>query len=424
MDVLVVGSGGREHTLCWKIAQSELVDKVYCAPGNAGTGLVAENADIPVMDITALADFAEDNKIGFTVVGPEAPLVAGICDEFKKRELGVFGASKKAARIEGSKSFSKGLMQKYNIPTAGAETFTDAEKAIEFAIENHFFVVKASGLAAGKGVFVCDTIGQVREAVNKVLVEKIFGEEGNEVLIEKKLAGEEASFLAFTDGETIVPMAGSQDHKRIFDGDKGPNTGGMGAYSPAPVITPALQERIMKEVMRPTIDGLAAEGAPYQGVLYAGLMIDGNDINVIEFNARFGDPETQVVVPRLESDIIPIMRACMDGTLGKAEVKWKKEAATCVVIAAGGYPGSYEKGTPINGLEAAAEVPNAVVFHAGTSKNGNDIVASGGRVLGVTALGGTVRKSIETAYAAVSRISFEGMQFRKDIGKRALERGL
>ena len=422
MRVLVVGSGGREHTLVWKISQSMQVEKIYCAPGNGGTAQLAENINIAADDINALADFAEQNKIDLTVAGPELPLVNGIVDEFQKRNLKIFGPSKKAAELEGSKAFSKKIMVKYGIPTAETKIFDNAEEAIAYAKTKTNCVVKADGLAAGKGVLICKSAADAVNAVNKVLVEKAFGSAGNRVIIEELLEGEEASFLVFSDGKTIKPMVSSQDHKRIFDGDKGLNTGGMGAYSPAPVVTAELQQEIMEKVMKPAVEGMAKEGTPYVGVLYAGIMVTEKGPKVLEFNARFGDPETQVILPRLDSDLVEIMLACADGKLAEQEVNWKEDACTCIVIASGGYPENYEKGKEISGLEDAAKMPGAFVFHAGTKIADGKTVTSGGRVLGVTALGKTINDSIEKAYAAASKISFEKMHYRKDIGYRALAR--
>lgn len=422
--VLVIGSGGREHAICWKLAQSKKIGKLFCTPGNAGTAAIAENVSINAEDISALADFAETKKIDLTIVGPEAALVKGIVDEFQKRGLNIFGPSKQAAIIEGSKSFTRDLLKKYNIPSAEYAVFTQAEKALAYLKEKDMMpiVVKADGLAAGKGVIVCQTIQQAEEAIKKILVEKDFGEAGNKLVLEEFLVGEEASYLAFSDGTTIKPMASSQDHKRVFDNDEGANTGGMGAYSPAPVITKEIEAHVLETIMQPTIDAMKKEGREYKGVLYAGLMITKNGPKVLEFNARFGDPETQVILPRLETDLLPILLACINGTLAEQEVKWKESACTCVVMASGGYPEHYEKGKEIFGLEQAAKEKNAVVFHAGTKLENGKVLTNGGRVLGVTALGKNIKESIANAYNAVGKISFEKMHYRKDIGHRALER--
>ena len=424
MRVLVIGGGGREHTLVWKISQSPLVEKVYCIPGNAGIGEVAECRRMGLETaFDPLAQFALDEGIDLTVVGPEDPMANGIIDHFAGLGLKAFGASKAAAEIESSKAFSKELMKKYGIPTGESETFDDPQEAASYVRKvGAPIVVKADGLAKGKGVLLCRDVGEALDAVNTIMVEKAFGEAGNRALVEEYLEGEEASFIAFTDGKTILPMASSQDHKPIYDGDRGPNTGGMGAYSPAPVVTDEVHELIMKTVMEPAVRGMAAEGRPYRGVLYAGLMIAEGKPKVLEFNARFGDPENQAVIPRLKSDIVPVMLACIDGTLDRVQLEWANGPAVCVVMASGGYPVEYEKGKVISGLEAAGAVENVVVFHAGTGKSGDDIVTNGGRVLGVTALGSDIGDAIGTAYEAVGKISFEGAYFRKDIGHRALDR--
>ena len=423
MKILIVGSGGREHTLAWKLSQSRKVTKIYCAPGNAGTSEVAENIPIAAENISALAEFAERNKIGLAVVGPEAPLVEGIVDEFQKRGLKIFGPSASAAMLEGSKAFAKEIMEKANVPTAEFRVVTQLDQAMEIVSGMKNGVVKADGLAAGKGVFVCTKKEELMGAVNKIMQEQVFGNAGSRIVIEELLEGEEASILAFCDGSTAKLMVSSQDHKRIFDNDKGANTGGMGAYSPAPVVTKDMELRIEKEVMLPVLHEMKRRGTPYIGVLYAGLMIKGNDFRVLEFNCRFGDPECQVILPRLESDLVDVMLACIDGKLAKQEVKWKKDAATCVVIASKGYPDGHEKGKEITGLEKAGAIKGVVVFHAGTRKEKGKVFTNGGRVLGVTALGKTISGSIKKAYSAVSLIHFEGMQCRKDIGKRALDRG-
>ncbi|MBU0686984.1 MAG: phosphoribosylamine--glycine ligase [Candidatus Margulisbacteria bacterium] len=423
MKILVIGSGGREHTLCWKIKQSPKVEQVYCAPGNAGTALVAENLGIAATDIAKLAEFAERNKIDMTVVGPEAPLVEGIVDEFEKRGLRVFGPSRKAAYLEGSKIFSKNIMKKYNVPTADFKVFTESADAIEYIEQKGApLVVKADGLAAGKGVFVAKNTEEAIDAVKTILDDEVFGEAGSQIIIEDCLMGEEASILAFTDGKTIIPMASSQDHKRVNDNDEGPNTGGMGAYSPAPVVTDALMKKINDEILIPTIKGMEKEGVPYKGVLYCGVMVTKDGPSVLEFNVRFGDPETQVILPRMKTDIVDLFDAVIDGKLKDKKIDWENKDCVCVVMASGGYPGKYEKGIEIKGLEAAAKLKDTVVFHAGTALDGEKIVTSGGRVLGVTALGKGIKAAIDAAYAAVSKISFEGAHYRKDIGKRALNR--
>ncbi len=424
MRVLVIGGGGREHTLVWKIAQSPLVEKIYCIPGNAG---ISETAVCKKMDIEKafepLAQFAMDEKIDLTVVGPEDPMANGIVDHFESLGLQTFGASKAAVEIEASKVFSKNLMNKYGISTAESEEFDDQREAEAYIRKiGAPIVVKADGLAKGKGVLLCHNLQEALDAVNAIMVEKQFGEAGNKVLVEEFLEGEETSFIAFTDGATILPMASSQDHKPIYDGDEGPNTGGMGAYSPAPVVTDEVHDLIMETVMEPAVKGMAAEGRLYKGVLYAGLMIANGKTKVLEFNARFGDPETQAVIPRLKSDIVPIMQACIDGTLDKVQMEWTDDPAVCVVMASGGYPVKYEKGKVISGLKEANAMEDVIVFHAGTAKEGDNIVTNGGRVLGVTALGSDIEDAINRAYKAVEKISFEKAYFREDIGHRALRR--
>jgi phosphoribosylamine--glycine ligase len=422
MKVLVIGAGGREHALVWKISQSPQVEKVYCAPGNPGIGQMAELVPLTVEDLPGLLRFAVDHAIDLTVVGPEIPLSLGIVDLFEEHGLKVFGPYRNAAIIEGSKAFSKDLMQKYQIPTAFYEVFTEVEPAVAY-IEKHGapIVVKADGLAAGKGVIVAQTKDEAIEAVREMLSGNAFGAAGSRVVIEEFLRGEEASFLAFTDGKNIIPLASAQDHKAVYDGDTGPNTGGMGAYSPAPVVTPAIHEIAMTAVMRRAVDGMVAEGRPYRGVLYAGLMIDGTSVKTLEFNARFGDPECQPLLMRLKSDIIPVLLGVANGDISEIELEWHDQAAVCVVMASGGYPGDYRKGDIIRGLEAAAAIDDLVVFHAGTGRQGDDFVTSGGRVLGVTGRGPSVATAIAKAYDGVLAISWDGVHYRKDIGKKALK---
>ena len=420
MKVLVIGSGGREHALVWKIAQSPLVTKVYCAPGNPGTGQLAENVDLAVDDLPGLLGFAQREGIGLTVVGPELPLSLGIVDLFEEYGLKVFGARRNAAMIESSKAFSKELMQKYGVPTAAYQVFTEVEPAVAFIDRvGAPIVVKADGLAAGKGVIIAATRDEAVAAVTDMLGGNAFGSAGSRVVIEEFLTGEEASFLAFTDGKNIIPLASAQDHKAVFDGDQGPNTGGMGAYSPAPVVTPAIHEKAMSEVLRRTVDGMAAEGRPYRGVLYAGLMIEGDSVKTLEFNARFGDPECQPLLMRMKSDIVPILLAVAGGDLSGVEIEWHDKAAVCVVMASQGYPGDYRKGDEISGLAEASRIDDLFVFHAGTKARDGRIVTSGGRVLGVTALGDTVQDAIDRAYLGVAAISWEGVQYRLDIGRKA-----
>ncbi|OGP16335.1 MAG: phosphoribosylamine--glycine ligase [Deltaproteobacteria bacterium GWA2_55_10] len=421
MKVLLVGSGGREHALAWKLSQSPLVDRLFIAPGNPGTAMHGENVAIPAEDIEGLKAFALREKIDFTVIGPELPLTLGITDAFNAAGLKVFGPTRAAAELEGSKAFSKELMVRYKVPTAFYKRFDESGPAKSY-IETHEppFVVKADGLAAGKGVIICQTAQEAIEAVDLIMTEKAFGSAGKRIIIEEFLTGEEASFLAITDGTTVEPLAPAQDHKAIFDNDMGPNTGGMGAYSPAPVVTPALQKKIMETVMVPVVNAMKADGRPYKGVLYAGLMMTKNGPRVLEFNCRFGDPETQPILMRMESDIVPILVAASEGTLHEVKIKWKQEAAVCVVMAAKGYPGNYLKGSEINGLEEAAKLNDTMVFHAGTAVKDGKVVTAGGRVLGVTALGPTIKDAIENAYRAVGKISWEGAQYRRDIGKKAL----
>jgi len=423
MNILVIGGGGREHALVWKLAQSPKVSRIYCAPGNAGIAELATCVSIDAEDIEALLTFAKENAIDLTVVGPEGPLAKGIVDLFEKNGLRIFGASKKAAEIESSKSFAKSLMKKYGIPTAEGRSFMSYEKAAAYLRKQSApVVVKADGLAAGKGVLVCKTIEEALDGLKRIMVDKVFGDAGKKVVIEECLKGEEASFLAFTDGETVLPLPSSQDHKRVFDNDEGPNTGGMGAYSPAPIIDHALQEVIMSQVMIPTVRAMAAEGRPYKGVLYAGLMIHHDRVNVLEFNARFGDPETQPLLMRLKGDLVPIMEATIDGTLKHHKLEIDERPAVCVVMASEGYPGNYPKGLPISGLDKVRRMKNVVVFHAGTALQNDAVVTSGGRVLGVTALGSGIQDAVSLAYKAVSAITWKGAHFRKDIAKRALNR--
>ncbi|MDP7557675.1 MAG: phosphoribosylamine--glycine ligase [Nitrospinaceae bacterium] len=420
MRVLVIGAGGREHALAWKIAQSPLVKKVYCAPGNAGTVNVAENVDIPAENINALRQFATMKGIGLTVVGPEQPLVKGIVDSFEESGLRVFGPSQRAAEIEGSKVFCKDLMKKYAIPTARYEVFDSPDKVKLFTREDEPVVVKASGLAAGKGVILCNNGAEARSAIESIMRDKAFGEAGDQVVVEEFLTGQEVSLLAFTDGKTVLPLDSAQDHKAAFDEDTGPNTGGMGAYSPAPVFTDDLKEQVINEIMNPTVRAMAKEGRQYRGILYAGLMLTESGPKVLEFNARFGDPETQPIMMRINSDIVPVFEACIDGTLAKCSLQWKPEPTVCVVMAAKGYPGAYEKGKEINGLDSADNQENTVVFHAGTRMNGGKVVTNGGRVLGVTALGIDIGAAIKSAYSAVEKIEWDGIHYRKDIGNKAM----
>jgi phosphoribosylamine---glycine ligase len=423
MRILIIGSGGREHALAWKIAQSPRVKKLYCAPGNAGIAGVAECVPIAAEDIDALLRFAGEAAIDLTVVGPETPLAAGITDRFEKKGLRMFGPSQKAARIEASKAFAKRIMNRYGIPTAKGQSFTDFEKALHFLERTPSpVVVKADGLAAGKGVSVCKTREQAETAVKTAMQDMAFGTAGKKIVIEECLIGEEASFIAFTDGVHVLPLPSSQDHKTIYDNDQGPNTGGMGAYSPAPVVDAFMHQKVMERIMLPMVRGMAEEGIPYKGVLYAGLMISGDDVKVVEFNCRFGDPETQPLMIRLKSDIVPIMEAVVEGRLNACSLEIDDRPAVCVVMASKGYPGPYEKGKPVAGLGSAEKMKDVAVFHAGTLKKDGKILTSGGRVLGVTALGDTVKKATERAYLAVSKISWNGAYQRKDIARKAIQR--
>ena len=425
MNVLIIGSGGREHALAWKAAQSDKVETVYVAPGNAGTdrepGL--ENVAIDVMDFPALADFAAGNSVGLTIVGPEAPLVEGVVDYFTGRGLRCFGPSRGAAQLEGSKAFTKDFLARHAIPTAAYANFTELEPALAYLREQGApIVVKADGLAAGKGVIVAETLEQAEAAVTDMLSGNAFGEAGCRVVIEEFLEGEEASFIVMVDGEHVLPMATSQDHKRIGEGDTGPNTGGMGAYSPAPVVDQVVHQRIMDQVILPTVRGMAAEGNAYTGFLYAGLMISGDgQPKVIEYNCRFGDPETQPIMVRLRSDLVILCEQALDRELDSASADWDPRPAMGVVLAAGGYPGSYARGIVINGLDAPQN-PDIKVFHAGTAREGDAIVTSGGRVLCVTALGDDIAAAQQACYAAADRISWDGVTLRRDIGWRAIAR--
>ncbi|WP_307761400.1 phosphoribosylamine--glycine ligase [uncultured Phascolarctobacterium sp.] len=425
MRLLLIGGGGREHALAWKLAQSPLVEMIYVAPGNPGIALLdkCECVDLPLQEMEKVADYAEANSIDLTVVGPEASLVDGIADVFIARGLALFGPSKAAAELEGSKAFSKQLMEKYNIPTAFFKVCEDIEAAKAYVKEKGApIVVKADGLAAGKGVVVAMTEQEALDAIDDMMGDLKFGGAGARVVLEEFMEGEEASLLAFTDGETIVSMIAAQDHKRANDNDEGPNTGGMGTYAPAPVMTDILRLKAVEKVLKPTIAAMKAEGRPYQGCLYAGLMINGDSIKVVEFNCRFGDPETQVIMPLLDGDLAEIMLACATGTLAKADIGWHDQAAVCVVMASGGYPGSYQQGLLISGLAEADALEGVAVFHAGTKVVDGQIVTAGGRVLGVTAVGKNIREAKDKAYEAIAKISFEGAHYRQDIAWRALKK--
>ncbi len=422
MKVLVIGSGGREHALVWKLVQSPKVEKVYGAPGNPGIAQIGECVNISPTDIKGLADFAEREGIDLTVVGPEAPLVAGIVDEFESRGLKIFGPSKEAAKLEGSKAFSKEMMKKYGVPTADFEVFDDPEKAKEYIRKKGApIVVKADGLAAGKGVVVAQNVEEAFEAIDKIMIEKVFGDAGNRVVVEDCLVGEEASYLVVTDGENFIPLATAQDHKAVFDGDKGPNTGGMGAYSPAPVLSKEMEKEVQEKVIKPILQGMKEEGYPFKGILYAGLMITEEGPKVLEFNVRFGDPEAQVILRRLKTDLVDVCQSVIEENLIDS-LEWIPETAICVVLASEGYPGKYEKGKVITGIEEAEKIDNVVVFHAGTAIKDGKLVTNGGRVLNVTALGKDIVKARENVYKAIEKIHFDGMHYRKDIGLKALKR--
>ena len=416
MRVLVVGSGGREHAICWKLKQSPKVDKLFCAPGNAGIAQVAQCVDVKATDVDGMVKWARENAMDFVVVAPDDPLALGMVDALEGAGIPAFGPRANAAVIEASKAFSKELMKKYHIPTARYETFTDLDKALAYIEEQGApIVVKADGLALGKGVVVAATVDEAKTAAREMMEDKKFGESGSTVVIEECMTGPEITVLAFADGEHIRPMVSSQDHKRAFDGNQGPNTGGMGAIAPPPQYTPEVATRCMDEIFLPTIAALKAEGRPFHGVIYFGLMLTPDGPRVVEYNARFGDPECQAVLALLDSDLMDIFTACREGTLDQLDIQWKDQAACCLVLASGGYPLDYKKGYPISGLEEAGK--SAVVFHAGTAQKDGQIVTNGGRVLGVTALGDTLEQAIGHAYAAAAPISFQDMHFRRDIGR-------
>ncbi|HWK37882.1 MAG TPA: phosphoribosylamine--glycine ligase [Hyphomicrobium sp.] len=422
MNVLLIGSGGREHALAWKLSASPLLTKLYCAPGNGGIAEVAECIPLAVADHTAVIRFCTDNAIDLVVVGPEAPLVAGLVDDLITAGIKCFGPTQAAAQLEGSKGFTKDLCAEFNIPTAAYGRFTDAESAKEYAAKQKLpVVIKADGLAAGKGVTIAETHPEADAAIEACFA-GAFGKAGSEVVVEEFLEGEEASFFALCDGKTALALATAQDHKRVGDGDTGPNTGGMGAYSPAPVITPAIFSRIMDEIIQPTVDAMAKRGTPFQGVLFAGLMITADGPKLIEYNARFGDPETQVLMLRLKSDLLPALLACADGVLDRFDLRWSDDAALTVVMAANGYPGAPEVGSEIKGIGAAASVEGVEIFHAGTRRDGERLLAQGGRVLNISACGATVSEAQARAYEAAARIDWPGGFYRRDIGWRAVER--
>ena len=424
MNILILGSGGREHAMAWKAAQSSRVTTVFCAPGNPGMAALPKGVcvDVNPEDIPALRALIVVKTITLVLVGPEAPLAAGVVDGLADSGALVFGPCKAAARLEASKTFAKEFMERHNIPTASYRAFTDADAARAYVDEIGVpLVVKADGLAAGKGVTVAFAREEALQAIDDAMVGHVFGSAGSQIIIEAFLEGEEASILAFCDGKTVVPMASSQDHKAAYDGDLGPNTGGMGAYSPAPVVTPALMEEIKRTVLQPCVDGMVSDGSPYIGVLYAGLMITEAGPKVVEFNCRFGDPETQVVLPRLTTDLVDVAEACCRGTLDQIDLVYTPNPCAAVVLASGGYPGDYAKGLPITGLDAADVLPGVTVFHAGTKEVKGQLQTQGGRVLAVSALGETLQDALDHAYAGVGKIAFEGMQYRKDIGQKAFK---
>ena len=420
MKLLVIGNGGREHALVWKLAQSPRVSKIYCAPGNAGIAQLAECVPLKVDDLPGLQAFAQEHTIDLTIVGPELPLSLGIADEFRKAKLRIFGPTRHAARIESSKSFAKELMVREQIPTAASRTFDQLDLALTYIETCDMpLVVKADGLAQGKGVLICATKVEAQEAVKRMLSDQQFGQAGARVVLEEFLEGEELTVMAFADGRTVIPMIAAQDHKRIGEGDTGPNTGGMGAYAPAPLASSELQRRIVDDVLQPAVTGLSRVGSPFYGVLYAGLMIKDGKPYTLEFNARFGDPETQVVLPLLETDLLDIIEAVVEHRLEQIQVEWKAQAAVCVVLTSEGYPGAYQTGWPITGLPEQS-TKSTVVFHAGTAKNNEGTVTSGGRVLGVTACADTIRGAQKESYAALAPIQFEGRYYRSDIAHRVL----
>jgi len=423
MNVLVIGGGGREHTIAWKLTQSPKVKKIYCAPGNGGTAQFAQNVPIDVHDFAGLAQFAKDEGIDLTIVGPEDPLFAGIVDFFEQRNLPIYGPHADAARMEGSKCFAKKMMSRYNIPTARYESFIDYESALAYVREQGApIVIKADGLAAGKGVVVAESLEEAEEALFHMMKAGSFGEAGARVVIEECMRGEELTLLSFVDGETVKPMIASQDHKQVFDGDKGPNTGGMGTYAPVPQVSAALMEQIVETIVKPIAKGMVQEGFPFKGVLYTGLMLTAEGPKVVEFNVRFGDPETQVVLPLLETDLVDIVLATISGELASLDIQWKQGSAVCVVMAAPGYPGDYPKGAVIEGLGDVKAEDNVVVFHAGTKQKDSAVLTNGGRVLGITGIGDGLIEARDAAYAGVKKLQFEGAHYRTDIAAKALRR--
>jgi phosphoribosylamine--glycine ligase len=419
MNILVIGSGGREHTLCWALKKSRHTEELYAIPGNAGMARIASCVNIRLADFGAICAFARERKIDLVVIGPEVPLVGGLTDALSDAGVRVFGPTRKAAAIEGSKAFAKDLMRRYNIPTAPYRVFTDSAEAIKFAREQDGqVVIKADGLAAGKGVLLPESADDAAAAIQKVMVERAFGEAGSKILVEQCLAGEEVSVMAFADGRTYSMMIAARDHKRVFDADRGPNTGGMGAYAPTRIMDPEIMELVGSTVIGPAIDGMRQDGCPFTGCLYAGLMMTDDGPRVLEFNCRFGDPETQVVLPLLQSDLVEIMMSCIEGELDLEQVQWSDEIAVCVILASRGYPGKYDKGIPITGLDSVTD-PDTYIFHAGTTLDEGQVVTSGGRVLGITGVAGSYERAVAKAYEAIDKVRFKGMQYRSDIGYKA-----
>jgi len=429
MKILVIGAGGREHTIVWKLAQSRRVSKIYCIPGNGGISQIAECVSLDPLNFPQVGEFVKKEKVDLTVVGPETPLVAGIVDFFRAKGLRIFGPDKRAAQMEGSKVFAKNFMKKYNIPTAQFEIFDTSKDALAYIEKlarssqksgGFSCVVKADGLAAGKGAIVCDTKEKAIESIRSIMEDRVFGDAGNQVVIEEKLEGEEASLIGFCDGETVLPTMPSQDHKPVFDGDTGPNTGGMGAYAPAPVAIGDVYRLAEERIFNNFLKGLKREGIEFKGAIYAGIMVTKEGPKVLEFNVRFGDPENQAVLPLLKSDLVDVIEATVEGKLREIPVKWENKYCVCVVVASGGYPGSYEKGKEIFGLDKAGKMRDVYVFHAGTQRDGNRFLTSGGRVLGVTGWKDSLKEAINLTYSAVREISFDGMHYRRDIGAKAL----
>ncbi len=417
MKVLIIGSGGREHVIAWKVSKSKLVDKIYCAPGNAGIAEIAECLPIKADDFEGLANFAEENKVDLTIVGMDEPLVNGIVDVFEERRLKIFGPRKDAAILEGSKAFSKDLMKKYNIPSAKYEIFTDAEEAINYIEKSDFpIVLKADGLCLGKGVLICENKQEALEGIKTIMLDKKFGDSGNTLVVEEFLEGKEVSVLAFCDGKTVKAMTSAQDHKRIYDNDKGPNTGGMGTFSPSPYYTKDIDEYCTKNIYQATVDAMRSEGREFKGILFFGLMLTEDGPKTLEYNVRFGDPEAQVVLPRMKNDIVEVLMACIDGSLSEIELEFEDNAAVCVILASDGYPLEFEKGYKITGLDKFKNKENYFAFHAGTKEQDLDIVTNGGRVLGVTAIGDNLKEARDKAYTATDLIDFQGKYMRRDIG--------